>query len=136
MKKKTIGAGIFIIVLLALAALGAKKLEPEPEPEPEAQFYMPPKFTRAEITSRWEMPPYYYVMNFECPITNKGDAVETQTIVVGNNHPDELTPWSFSLTLNPGETYLWKHFQNAIWPMTFYLQGDWEVNNYSEGVSI
>jgi len=96
-------------------------------------FYMPPRFTKARIIDRWTMPPYYYVMEFECPITNKGNGQGTHAIFVGNDHPDELAPWSFQLTLGPGETYLWKHTQLAIWPMTFYLKGDWVGNNYSEG---
>ena len=100
---------------------------------PQPKFYMPPEFTKAKITSQWDMPPYYYVMEFECPITNKGDGAGTQTIFVGNSHPQELTPWSFELTLGPGEIYLWKHTQLAIWPMAFYLQGDWVGNNYAQG---
>ena len=100
---------------------------------PEPEFYLPPEFTKARITSRWDMPPYYYVMEFECPITNRGDGAGTHTIYVGNSHPQELTPWSFELTLGPGEIYLWKHTQLAIWPMAFYLQGDWVGNNYAQG---
>lgn len=103
--------------------------------EPLPWFYLPPEFAKAEVTGRWTMPPYYYVMEFECPITNKGGAETSHTIRVGNNHPDELEPWSFALTLGPGEVYLWKHTQLAIWPMTFYLAGDWERNNYSEGAA-
>jgi|Deesub1362A_J573_1020465.scaffolds.fasta_scaffold16467_3 hypothetical protein len=98
-------------------------------------FYMPPKFTRAKIVDRWDMPPYYYVMEFECPITNEGSGAGKHTILVGNDHPDALAPWTFELTLKPGETYLWKHTQLAIWPMTFYLKGDWAGNNYSEGAA-
>ena len=106
-----------------------------PIPVAEAEFYMPAEFTKAKITDRWTMRPYYYVMEFECPITNKGDAEGTHTIFVGNDHPDELEPWAIEVTLEPGETYLWTHWQLAVWPMTFYLEGDWEENNYSEGVA-
>ena len=103
--------------------------------KPIPWFYMPPEFAEARITDRWTMPPYYYVMKFSCPITNRGGVEATHTILVGNNHPDELTPRSFVLTLGPGETYLWERTQLAIWPMTFYLEGDWERNNYSEGTA-
>lgn len=99
------------------------------------KFYMPPEFTKAKITERWEMWPYYYAMEFECPITNKGTAEGTHTILVGNNHPSDLEPWSFELALKPGESYIWKRFQHAIWPMTFYLTGDWEENNHSKGAA-
>jgi len=102
---------------------------------PIDQFYLPPTFTKAKITEQWQMPPYYYVMQFECPITNKGGSTGTHTITVSNNHPGDLPPWTFQVTLAPGQTYLWTYSQFAIWPMTFYLAGDWVRDNHSEGAA-
>lgn len=99
------------------------------------QFYMPSSFTKAKVTGRWDMPPYYYTMEFECPIKNSGNTTGTHKVTVSNNHPEALGSWDFNVTLAPGETYLWKYTQNAIWPMTFYLDGNWVGNNHSAGTA-
>jgi hypothetical protein len=100
------------------------------------KFYMPPKFTKAKITSQWTMWPYYYVMEFECPITNKGDGEGTQKIFVGHDPPYDLEPWSITVTLKPGETYVWQQqVLSAVLQLKFYLQGNWVGDNYSEGTA-
>lgn len=107
--------------------------EPEPEPEPQAQFYMPPTM-EVRFETRWEMPPYYYVYNYRCEITNIGDGPGTHIITVSTNRPDWYEPWTFSITLGPGKSYIWSNRQLSVAPMTFYLDGDWKENNHSVGV--
>lgn len=108
----------------------------EPPPPPgQAEFYMPPEM-EAKITEQWTMPPYYYVMTYKCPITNKGTARGTQTITVSNNHPEWLESWTVQVSLDPGETYIWSYRQLAVAPLTFYLDGDWKGNNHSVGVPV
>jgi hypothetical protein len=104
-----------------------------PIPPPVAKFYMPPTM-EAKIVEIWTMWPYYYRVNYRCEITNQGDVPGTQIITVSNNRPDWLEPWSFSITLAPGETYVWSYSQLAVSPLTFYLDGDWQGNNHSVGV--
>lgn len=109
--------------------------EPEPppeEPEPQAQFFMPAAM-EAETVDQWTMPPYYYITKYRTCISNEGTALGTHVIEVSTNRPDWLEPWTFEITLAPGEYYMWTHQQLAITPLTFTLTGDWKGNNKSVG---
>ena len=101
------------------------------------QFSMPAAFTKAEVTGQWDMSPYYYICDFECPITNLGPEQAAAEIVITSDPMfSDGNPKYQQLTLEPGETYLWKWTQlTTMLPFTMYLVGDWPENNHSQGTA-
>jgi len=127
----------FTLEKITQEQLDAVKLlwEGEPEPEPEPVFYMPPTMD-VVISGDGEIAGLYWNCAFSVLITNNGEVAGTQLLAwtdfAENNR-------SYSITLEPGETYLWTLSQwvnfRTVTSVTMYLQGNWAENNESTGVA-
>ena len=104
-----------------------------------AKFYMP---SRMEvIVTDGSILDMYWNCEFSCQITNKGTGIGTHTIIwydnVGVRYETAV------ITLNPGQSYLWKISQwvrfdllprdYGVYAYIITLEGDWEGNNISIG---
>lgn len=102
-------------------------------------FYMPPQI-EVKITDGTILD-MYWNCEFSVAITNSGNALGTYTILATGGYAAEPVhrQWTQRITLNPGETYVWKASQwvdfRRISYYKFTLLGDWQGNNYSEGVA-
>jgi hypothetical protein len=104
-----------------------------------ALFYMPGKM-EVKVTDGTILD-MYWNCEFSVLITNLGNAPATHTIEVTGSWDQEPAhrQWTEKNALNPGESYVWKasqwiDFRRASF-YRFTLAGDWEADNYSEGVA-
>jgi len=112
---------------------------PEPEPEPEPQydkFYI--SSMKASVVGD---DPTIRNCLFEATIINNGNKIGTHNITYNGSYSGDPNhrQGTISITLNPGESYIWKQSQfinpSMISWYKFTLQGDWIGDNYSSGVA-
>jgi len=107
-------------------------------PLAKAEFYMPAQIdVKVEDGTILDM---YWNCIFTVPISNVGDAPGKQRIHViaitdGEVHRD----YTQEISLQPGQTYLWELKQWVDFRRLSYykvtISGDWEADNYAEGVA-
>jgi hypothetical protein len=106
--------------------------------EPTPWFYMPGQIdVRIEDGTILDM---YWKCTFSLPIINAGGAPGKHVIAVRGVYDGQLhRDYTQEISLNPGETYIWKLEQWVDFRRLSYyrvtLTGDWEANNYAEGVA-
>lgn len=98
------------------------------------EFYMPPNMT-INITDG-SILGMYWNCEAELLIRNTSQIKGIHTVRFWDS--EGVIDYTKSLTLAPGEEYVWTRSQwvdfNQIPKFTMYAQGDWVSNNYSEGV--
>ena len=117
-----IGLGLGIAAAVGIAALARAALPevpPEEVPPEEVPPEVPPSaFTFSNVSAQkvvMESAPAWETMNFYCTITNPSSVTITRTINVmvrwGDGSP--YWQWSFDLTLDPGQGYLFEWYGNT-----------------------
>lgn len=104
-----------------------------------ARFYMPGRLD-VKVTDGTYLDMYWRCA-YSCVITNKGDAPGTHTIRWQHYYDGTAfgSERSLQITLEPGQSYQWSHWVYIRLNLVNYgickLWGDWEEDNYSEGIS-